>query len=69
MKTTYFLFLFVFFSFSAFSMVNSLEKERQDTPVQNNFTFDKGKRSKKAKRTRKKRKRKCKQFGRKVYAG
>ena len=50
-------------------MDNRIEKENQDSPTQITLTSDNGKKSRKAKRRRNKRKRRCKQFGRKVYAG
>ena len=69
MKSTYFLFLFVFFSFSSFSMDGCIEKERLDAPVQNTFTSDNGKKLRKAKRIRKKRRRRSARCRRKSYAG
>jgi hypothetical protein len=58
-----------YLSFSASANTTVSTETKQDVITERTVGTDRGKRARRAKRKNKRRKRKCKQFGRKVYAG
>lgn len=74
MKFILALFLFCLtFTVSAFNIRTNIEPENSTSVVTISGLYDRGqkgsRRNRKTRRVNKKRKKKCKQFGRKVYAG